>query len=126
MGSVTSDKTILVVEDDVDALTALTGLLQALGYHVVAAKNGLEALQILRTGFRPQLIFLDLMMPLMNGWQFVEERQKDPELSSIPVIVFTADKNANGGLRSSGAVADFLIKPATLQELQSKLARFFP
>jgi CheY-like chemotaxis protein len=105
---VTSEKTILVVEDDIDCLTAITGLLQVMGYHVIGARNGLEALSILQTGLRPRVILLDLMMPLMNGWHFIE----------------AADKNANGTLREGGVV-DILTKPASIGDLQSKLSPFF-
>jgi CheY-like chemotaxis protein len=118
-----TSKTILVVEDDVDCLMAITGLLQVMGFHVVSACNGFEALRLLRGGLSPRLILLDLMMPLMNGWQFCDERQKDPQLAAIPVIIFTADKDANGGLRSQ--VSDIMTKPASLQELQTKLAPYF-
>ncbi len=120
----TEEGPILVVEDDPDCMAAITGLLQLMGYRVLKAKNGAEALALLRSGVEPRVILLDLMMPVMNGWQLHEELKKDPAFTAIPVIIFTADKNANGPLRAAGA--EFLYKPASLQDLQTKLGRFFP
>ena len=81
---------VLVVEDDPDLLRALADLLASDGYSVLAARHGLEALGYLRGGARPSVILLDLMMPIMNGWQFRYEQRQDSELASIPVIVVSA------------------------------------
>jgi CheY-like chemotaxis protein len=87
--------TILIVEDDADLQTALLEGLQEEGYEVRAAPNGLEALaELLSDEEHPSLILLDLMMPLMNGWQFLDERIQYPELSKIPVLVLTASTDA--------------------------------
>src|SRR5262252_8406239 len=84
--------TILIVEDDADLQMALLEGLKEEGYQVRAAPNGLEALAELLSDEeeRPNLILLDLMMPLMNGWQFLDERIHYPGLSNIPVLVLTA------------------------------------
>ena len=81
---------ILVVEDDPELLAGLASLLEAEGYRVRCARHGLEALGILRVGPLPRVILLDLMMPIMNGWQFRHEQRMDSELSKIPVIVISA------------------------------------
>lgn len=89
--------TILIVEDDEDLQEALSEALEDEGYRVRAAPNGLEALsKLLRDNDkeRPNLIVLDLMMPLMNGWQFLKERIRYPTLSEIPVLVLTASSDA--------------------------------
>ena len=67
------NQTLLLVEDDYDIRAMLVMLLDMEGYHVVRATNGREALTLLEEGLRPHLILLDLMMPVMNGWQFREE-----------------------------------------------------
>jgi len=88
---------VLIVDDDVDALEALSQVLEEADYDVVRAANGLEALgQLGDRGGRCDLILLDLMMPVMNGWQFREQQAKDPELSSIPVVVITANRDTRG------------------------------
>jgi len=78
---------ILVVEDHDSARTALTKLLSSTGYDVVEAPNGSEALAQLATGPRPDLILLDLMMPVMDGWEFLKRQRLDWHLCTIPTIV---------------------------------------
>ena len=78
---------ILVIEDHDSARTALTKLLSATGYDVVEAPNGSEALARLATGPRPDLILLDLMMPVMDGWEFMKHQRRDWHLCTIPTIV---------------------------------------
>jgi CheY-like chemotaxis protein len=80
---------ILVVEDDPDVRGVLEDVLQAEGYSVGTAANGLEALNALRNQ-RYGIVLLDLMMPVMNGWQFLDARAADPALADIPVIAVTA------------------------------------
>jgi CheY-like chemotaxis protein len=81
---------LLVVDDDPDGVEAMRFLLEAQGYEVESASNGREALQMLRLGSSPpDAVILDLLMPVMNGWEFLEELQHDERLSAIPVIVVT-------------------------------------
>ena len=79
----------MIVEDDRDIRDAFKLLLEGEGYSVQAASDGDEALRILRTGVRPCLILLDLMMPKMDGFQFRRDQQRDPTLSDIPVAVYS-------------------------------------
>lgn len=80
---------ILVVEDHDSARVALTKLLASTGYDVVAASNGSDALAQLGNGPRPDLILLDLMMPVMDGWEFMRRQRRDWHLCTIPTIVLT-------------------------------------
>jgi CheY-like chemotaxis protein len=80
----------MIVEDDRDTREMLERFLELEGFDVRSAANGEAALQVLRAERRPSVILLDLMMPVMNGWQFREAQQKDPALSAIPVVVVTA------------------------------------
>jgi CheY-like chemotaxis protein len=84
---------ILVVDDDNDLRETLQMLLEASGFSVAVAANGRAALEHLRTGTRPRLILLDLMMPEMNGWQFLEHARRDASLASIPIVIMTAHKS---------------------------------
>ncbi|HJU29021.1 MAG TPA: response regulator [Candidatus Binataceae bacterium] len=84
-------KSILVVEDDIQALEALTALLESSGYTVARAQNGREALSVLgNVDSQPCLILLDLSMPVMDGWEFLRSQRSQPAIASIPVIVITA------------------------------------
>jgi len=81
---------ILVVEDNDDVREMMAVTLELEGHEVATAVNGLDALNKLHTGNKPCLILLDLMMPVMNGWQFREIQKTDPQLAEIPVVVVTA------------------------------------
>jgi two-component system chemotaxis response regulator CheY len=85
---------VLVVEDDRDIRESLRDLLEMEGIEAATASEGLEAFEQLKSGSRlPDLIILDLMMPGMDGYQFRELQLADPTLSSIPVLLMTADGN---------------------------------
>jgi CheY-like chemotaxis protein len=81
---------VLVVEDDVRALDALTELLEASGYSVLRAQNGQEALEAAKCSPPPCLILLDLSMPIMDGWEFLRHQRLEPSIAEIPVVVITA------------------------------------
>jgi CheY-like chemotaxis protein len=87
-------RAVLVVEDDRPIRDSMVQVLQDEGYAVLVAIDGSEALRLLRdTPELPGLILLDLMMPTMDGFQFRAEQLADPRLSSIPVVVLSADVN---------------------------------
>ena len=101
---------ILIVEDDFDVRDMLSLVLQNEGYSVATAANGREAIEYLRGGAAPCLILLDLMMPVMNGWEFRTVQQQDPSLSPIPVVVLSADGRIQEKAASIDA-ASYLKKP---------------
>lgn len=116
---------ILVVEDDFDIRDTLAQILEAEGYDVAGAANGAEALDVLANQTPPALILLDLMMPVMNGWQFRAEQLKDPQLASIPVVVISADSGVGQKAQAIGA-ADSLKKPVPLETLLNVVSRYAP
>jgi CheY-like chemotaxis protein len=108
-------RTILVVDDDQDIRDTLTELLEEEGYSVVRASHGEEALAALQAEPRPSLILLDLMMPVMDGWQFRAEQRKNPATAGIPVVIISAT-GKDDKVAALGAV-QFLKKPIRLEEL---------
>ena len=100
-------KHILIVEDDHDVAQSVAEVLEASGYGTGIAANGLEALDYLQTHTQTDLILLDMMMPVMDGWQFREEQRKLPAFDSIPVVIVTADGNARG--KAEAIQADGLV-----------------
>lgn len=104
------------MEDDQDVRASLGEFLKDEGYEVETATNGQEALQQL-SRHKPGLVLLDLMMPVMNGWEFLEKRNGDKELSSVPVLVLSA---VPGKPYIPGALA-CLKKPIDLHRLMDFL-----
>jgi len=82
--------TILLVDDNVDVREALRFVIESGGYAVAEAWNGQEALRYLHGNGPPRLILLDLKMPIMDGWTFLEERRKVAAFQQVPVIVISA------------------------------------
>ena len=107
---------ILVVEDDPAAREALVGLLQHEGYATESVDDGSQALARLRDAPRPSLVLLDLMLPVMDGFEFRVQQLQDPTLAQIPVIVLSG----GGDLARKAPVlrADaYLAKPADAEVL---------
>jgi CheY-like chemotaxis protein len=82
-------KTILIVEDDPDIRSNLQALLELEGYRVLTATHGRAALDILAAVEKPSLIFLDIMMPVMDGREFLKVAKNDIALAPIPVVVIS-------------------------------------
>jgi CheY-like chemotaxis protein len=104
-------KRILVVEDDSLTRGVLLLFLGKQGYEMEGAANGQEALAYLEQREHPHLILLDLTMPKMDGWQFLEEKRRNPGLAGIPVIVLSAEDWAVDPGEGCLEADDFLVKP---------------
>jgi len=117
-----SRKSILVVEDDAATRDAVALVLEDEGYSVTGVANGQEALHHLRRTPLPNLIVLDLMMPVMNGWEFRKQQTQDPALKAIPVLVISADGAVSQTAAALGA-KDYLRKPIDLDLLLEAVQR---
>ena len=107
---------ILIVDDDLDVREILAETLQDSGFDAITASNGFEALKLVRTmTCPPSIILLDLMMPVMDGYAFLEERQKDPTLASVPVAILTAGYGVDRGRLADGEL--FVPKPIDIPRL---------
>jgi DNA-binding response OmpR family regulator len=104
-----SRRHVLVVEDDSPIRTLVAELLTDAGYDVIEAADGFEAVQELQRR-RPDLIVLDLMLPGMSGWQFLERSREELERSGIPVVILSAIRGQGDYPRALG-VAAWLTKP---------------
>ena len=114
---------VLVVEDNADARAAFEALLQQKGFGVVTAGDGEEALAVLRSGLKPRLILLDLMMPRKDGWQFRREQVADPELARFPVVVLSGAGQLDRRTQQLG-IAEYLEKPVDVERLLEVVARY--
>src|SRR5262245_52301580 len=81
---------VFVIDDDESMREAVTEVLEAEGYRLRRAAHGLDGVTVLGSSPKPIVILLDLMMPVMDGWEFHEAQKRDPALADIPVYVFTA------------------------------------
>jgi CheY-like chemotaxis protein len=114
---------VLVVDDDRDIRDVLSEVLGDAGYAVITARNGQEALDHLVVGgVRPAVILLDLMMPVMNGWEFRARQVTQPELIAIPVVAISADRDARKRADTLGLAA-FIPKPLELAALIATIDR---
>lgn len=116
-------KRILVVEDDTSIRELLVELLESEGYAVASAINGLEGLKYLQTEINPDLILIDLMMPIMDGYTFRTEQLKNPLWSKIPTVVMSAEANAKEKMKNFSITA-FLSKPVELDTILKTVALF--
>ncbi|NTU84354.1 MAG: response regulator [Chloroflexales bacterium] len=109
---------VLIVDDDAALRALLTELIEDSGFVAFDAIDGQEALQVLRQqGERPCLILLDLMMPVMNGWEFRQAQLADPGLAPIPVVVISARSDLTASAQTLAAQA-YLSKPVDIVQLQ--------
>jgi CheY-like chemotaxis protein len=106
---------VLVVDDDDAIRDVIADLLREEGYGVVCAENGLRALEAMQGEYRPDVVLLDLMMPVMSGWEVLEQLQANHQLSKIPVVVVSA-MNAPGA-------REHLTKPIDLECLLATVGR---
>ena len=118
--SLKSQKRVLEVEDDPDIREMVSKLLLSEGYKVVSAEHGQDALEKMEGGFRPDVILLDLMMPVLNGFDVLRVMHRTPRWSSIPVVIVSA--NQGHGLVDLGTAA-IIRKPFDLNVLLNTLRR---
>lgn len=111
---------VLLVEDDPSTLMGLVELLSSQGYPVLSAQNGAEAVDLLSEGLRPGVILLDLTLPKVSGWEFLNYLRRDGELREIPVIVVTALSQQEAHVIGADLV---LQKPVNLSELLAEVKR---
>jgi len=110
---------ILVVDDDVDLVAVMKGTLESKPYEVIVAYNGKEGLEKAKKE-KPDLILLDIMMPVMDGFNFAEQFGKEPSLAKIPVLALTSFSESLGQ-PFPFQVAEYLRKPLKPKELIAKV-----
>ena len=116
-------KTVLIVEDEADVRKFASRVLELEGYRVIQAADSEEGMRLVKEA-RISLVLLDLKLPRHDGWAALEQIKGEPELSAIPVIVFTASAGASQREKAlnMGAV-DYLVKPLSAASLKGAVAR---
>ena len=117
---------VLVVDDDPAICSALSEALEGEGFEVASATNGHAALEHLRAGPAPAVIVLDLMMPVMDGWDFRHLQLQDPGLRDIPVVIVTAAGFSVETVHMQFGEVALIPKPVPLVDLLTALDRACP
>ena len=109
---------VLVVDDDASIRRMIVAALRRGPYQFFEAPNGRDALDIMRSE-KPDVVVLDLMMPILSGWDVLRERQDDPSLRRIPVILISANRDAAIASAVDQGVCAFLPKPFDIGALSA-------
>jgi CheY-like chemotaxis protein len=119
------NKKVLVVDDDKRNTYALVSYLESLDMNVSTAENGQEAIFMLQNDIKPSIILLDIMMPVMDGYETLAVLKKDESLTHIPVIAVTARAMTGDKAKCIEAGAwDYISKPIDLKELSDKIIKW--
>jgi CheY-like chemotaxis protein len=113
--------TVLIVDDDQAILDGVGEFLREEGFTVVTAANGAEGLAYLRAGLSPDVILLDVMMPVMDGWDFRTEQLADPVLQDIPVVAISACGFARSTIAAQLKAHEVFAKPIELSRFVETL-----
>ncbi len=106
-----TERTVLVVDDEPFICRSLTFVLRKENYHVLEARNGEEALAVIRQ-HKPDLVFLDVMMPKLNGFQVTQQVRSDPSLDSVKIILLTAKgQESDREVGKTAGANDYMTKP---------------
>lgn len=113
-------KNVLIIEDEASVREAMRDVLELEGYTVVAAVDGANAIEILRRSKQPpSVILLDLMMPKMNGWEFLDFQKSDPRYSKIPVVVCSAYRESAKSIRPAAVISKPVQRTALLKTVEA-------
>jgi len=118
-------KKILIVDDEPDLLRVATFRLKKFGYEVLTARDGQEALDLLQKD-TPDLIFLDLKLPVMSGYEVCRQIKSDNNLKNTPVVLFTASSDRIAEKAKEIGADDYMTKPFGPEDLLEKIKKFLP
>jgi two-component system cell cycle response regulator DivK len=119
-------KRILVVEDQDDNMQILRDLLESVGYEIVEARDGAEGVKVAKAE-RPDLILMDIQLPVLDGYEATRQIKADPELRTTPIIVITsyALSGDEDKAREAGC-DDYVPKPYSPRQLLAKIMKYLP
>lgn len=116
---------MLVVDDDPNIRRMIVAALKRDGYAFLEAPNGRDALDLMRAE-HPDVVVLDLMMPILSGWDVLAERQREPELMRIPVILISANRDPEIASAVDKGICAFLPKPFDIGALSALVRSCVP
>ena len=113
---------ILLVDDDVDLVKVMSGALESKAYQVIVAYNGQEGLEKAREE-KPDLVVLDILMPVADGFAFADQFRRDPSLAKVPVLVLTI-LSESLGQPFPFELSEYIVKPIKPKDLVAKVEEF--
>src|SRR3989338_7622279 len=126
MADVVYRKKVLSIDDNRQIGSTLIPKFEEAGYQFESAYSGQEGLEKMRT-YQPDLVLLDIMMPLMDGHEVLRRIKSDPELKHIPVIMVSPKRDKETVIRTvQGGATDYLVKPVDVKRLLEKVGRVLP
>lgn len=125
MGIAGRNFTVLVVDDDPNIRRMIVAALRREGYDFLEAPNGREALDVMRAD-HPDVVVLDLMMPILSGWDVLRERAGDADLRAIPVIIISANRDPEVATAVAQGICAFLPKPFDIGALSALVKSCIP
>lgn len=118
-----AEKVVLLVEDNEDNRTVYRTILEHFGYRVIEARNGEEGIQLARSE-RPDLILMDISIPVIDGWEVTRILKSDPETATIPIVALTAHALASDRLKAQEVGCDgYLAKPCEPRRVVAEVER---
>jgi CheY-like chemotaxis protein len=117
--------TVLVVDDDPNIRRMIVAALKRDGYDFLEAPNGRDALDSMKSE-HPDVVVLDLMMPVLSGWDVLRERADDPNLKQIPVIIISANRDPEVATAVAQGICAFLPKPFDIGALSALVRSCIP
>lgn len=118
-----AEKVVLLVEDNEDNRTVYRTILEHFGYRVIEARNGEEGIQLARSE-RPDLILMDISIPVIDGWEATRILKSDPETATIPIVALTAHALASDRLKAQEVGCDgYLAKPCEPRRVVAEVER---
>ena len=119
-----ASKTVLLVEDNEDNRTVYRTILEHFGYQVIEARNGEDGIRMARES-HPDLILMDISIPIIDGWEATQVLKHDPETSNIPIIALTAHALASDREKAMEVGCDgYLAKPCEPRAVVAEVQRF--
>jgi DNA-binding response OmpR family regulator len=112
--------TVLVVDDDDNVRQTLAERLETSGYEVLLARDGRDAFEVIARGVNPDVILLDVVMPIMDGWHFLSARLRDPSIVAVPVVLMSGGQEAERQSHKIG-VCGFIRKPLDIGDLVDRI-----
>ena len=119
-------KRILVVEDQEDNMQILRDLLGSAGYEIIEARDGLEGVKAAKAE-HPDLILMDIQLPVLDGYEATRQIKADPELTAIPIVVVTSYALSGDDAKALEAGCDgYVPKPYSPRQLLAKIKQYLP